>query len=140
MQLMHCFFRGGLQNFIRFIDVDLPGHSFRRVRQMELVCILSVIAAIAAVLYSICIASSKMHRHIDHRSLVFRPPDFAKSFEDLLAEGDVESVYRIMKGLEQRGDLHMIETESEIIITKPDTKPEPSSEDVEKIPVPGRMP
>jgi hypothetical protein len=34
----------------------------------------------------------------------------------------------------------MIETESEIIITKLDTKPEPSSEDVEKIPVPGRMP
>lgn len=106
---------------------------------MALVCILSIFAVIAVVLYSICATSSNIHRRIVNRTLVFRPPDFAKPFEDLLAEGDVESVYRIMKGLDQRGVVHIIETENEIIITRPETRPEPVSEDLEKIPVPGRM-
>jgi hypothetical protein len=106
---------------------------------MALVCILSVFAVIAVVLYSICAASSNIHRHIVNRTLVFRPPDLAKPFEDLLAEGDVESVYRIMKGLDQRGVVHIIETENEIIVTRPEKRSEPVSEDQEKIPASDRM-
>ncbi|HET6490298.1 MAG TPA: hypothetical protein VFG28_11120 [Syntrophales bacterium] len=48
----------------------------------------------------------------------------------------MESVYRIVKGLAQRGDIEIIETENEIIITRP----EPLPEDVEPIAMPGRMP
>jgi hypothetical protein len=102
---------------------------------MALVCIVSVFAVIAVVLYSICAASSDVHRRIGNRTLLFQPPDFAKPFEDLLAEGDVESVYRIVKGLAQRGDIEIIETEKEIIITRL----EPLSEDVETISMPGMM-
>ncbi len=99
---------------------------------MALICILSFFIAIAIVLYAICAASSRTHRHIENRSLLFLPQAVAKPLEDLLSEGDVESVYRIMKGLHQRGDIHVIETGNEMIIMRPET----FSEDLEKITVP----
>ena len=58
-------------------------------------------------------------------ALVFLSPSATAPFEDLLAAGDVESVYRIMKALAQRGDLHVIEAEKEILIAA--TEP-PSTE------------
>ncbi len=97
---------------------------------MVLICILSFFIAIAVVFYAICAASSRMHRRI--RTLLFLPQAVAKPFEDLLSEGDVESVYRIMKGLHQRGYLHVIETGDEMVVMRP----EASSEDLEKITAP----
>jgi hypothetical protein len=88
---------------------------------MALVCTISVFVVIAVVLYTICAASSfRAHRRIENRTLLFLPRAIAKPFETLLAEGDVESVCRIIKGLHQRGDIHIIETENEIIVTRPE--------------------
>ena len=103
---------------------------------MALVCTLSVFLVLAVVLYSICAASSRLPRHIENRTLLFLPPAIAKPFEDLLAKGDVESVYRIMKSLHQRGEIHIIETRKQIVVTR--TKPLPK--DLGKIPVPDSMP
>jgi hypothetical protein len=102
---------------------------------MVLVCILSTIVVSAIVLYSICATSSTTNRHIEKRALRLLPPSFAKSFDDLLAQGDVENVYRIMKALEKRGDIQIVETEYEIIITRPESV----SEDQEKIQASDRM-
>ncbi|HEX9158049.1 MAG TPA: hypothetical protein VF827_08495, partial [Syntrophales bacterium] len=59
-------------------------------------------------------------------------PSAAEPFEDLLVAGDEESVYRIMKALARRGDLHIIETEKEILIAA--TEP-PSTETLRMITV-----
>jgi uncharacterized protein YqhQ len=87
---------------------------------MALVCTIFVFVVIAVVLYSICAVSSRRYYRIENRTLLFLPRAVAMTFETLLAEGDVESVCRIMKGLHQRGDIHIIETENEIIITRPE--------------------
>jgi hypothetical protein len=104
---------------------------------MGLVCTIFVFVAIAVVLYSICAASSsRVNRSIENRTLLFLPRAVAKPFETLLAEGDVESVCRIMKGLHQRGDIHIIETENEIIVTRP----EPDEGDLREIKIPHMRP
>lgn len=103
---------------------------------MALVCTISVFVVIAVVLYSICAASSRTHHRIENRTLLFLPRAVAKPFETLLAEGDVESVCRIMKGLHQRGDIHIIETENEIIVTRP----EPDEGDLREIKIPHMRP
>jgi len=83
---------------------------------MLVVCLLSIIIIAAILLYSICAVSSRVSHHFENRALVFLTPSIAEPFEDLLAAGDEESVYRIMEAMARRGDLHIIETEKEILI------------------------
>jgi hypothetical protein len=87
---------------------------------MVLVCILSIIAVSAIVLYSFCAVSSRIDKHIEKQALLFMPPSFAKTFSNLLAQEDAESIYRIMKALEQRGEIRIVESEDRITITPPE--------------------
>lgn len=87
---------------------------------MEVVCFLSIIAVTALLLYMICRAPSRAYLTFELRTLVFLSPSAAAPFEDLLSAGDVESVCRILKALEKRGDLLILETEKEIYIDCPD--------------------
>lgn len=89
---------------------------------MEVVCFLSIIAVTALLSYSICRASSRVWRPFERRTLVFLSPSAAAPFDDLLEAGDVESVCRILKALEQRGDLLVLETEKEIYIDRPEPR------------------
>jgi hypothetical protein len=87
---------------------------------MEVVCLFSILAVAALVFYSICRAPSRACHAFEQRTLVFLSPSAAAPFIDLLAAGDVESVWRILKALEQRGDLLVLETEREIYIHCPE--------------------
>jgi hypothetical protein len=88
---------------------------------MLVFCLLSIVVIAAILFYSLCAVSSRVSHHFENRDLVFLTPSAAAPFEDLLAAGDQESVYRIMMALARRGDIHIIETEKEILIaaTKP---------------------
>jgi hypothetical protein len=83
---------------------------------MLVFCLLSIVILAAILFYSICAVSSRVSHHFENRALVFLTPSAAAPFEDLLAAEDQESVYRIIKALVQRGDLHVIEAEREILI------------------------
>ena len=83
---------------------------------MLVISLLSIVIIAAILFFSICAISSRVSHHFENRALVFLTPCAAAPFEDLLAAGDVESAYRIMKALAQRGDLHVIEAEKEILI------------------------
>jgi hypothetical protein len=96
---------------------------------MLVVCLLSIVIIAAILFYSLCAVSSRVSHHFENRDLVFLTPSAAAPFDDLLAAGDRESVYRIMMALARRGDLHIIETEKEILIAA--TEP-PSTETLRK--------
>ncbi|MGE5798821.1 MAG: hypothetical protein ACM337_00680 [Syntrophaceae bacterium] len=85
-----------------------------------MVCFLSIIAVAALFAYSICRAPSRACHPFELRTLVFLSPSAAAPFEDLLSAGDVESVCRILKALEQRGELLVLETDKEIYIDCPE--------------------
>lgn len=97
---------------------------------MLVIGLLSIVIMIAILLYSICAVSSRVSHHLENRALVFLTPSAAEPFKDLLAAGDEESVYRIIKALAQRGELHVIEAGNEILIAA--TEP-PSTETRRKI-------
>ncbi|MRR07733.1 MAG: hypothetical protein EG828_12515 [Deltaproteobacteria bacterium] len=69
------------------------------------------------IVYSICRIPSRASGNFCHKSLVFDNMAEARRLEDLLAEGDVESVHRILKALQQRGDIDMIESDREIYVS-----------------------
>lgn len=89
---------------------------------MLVICLLSVIAA-AALLWCIAAAASRAWRPLRDRSLVFLPPSAAAPFEEFLAAGDLESAYRVMKALEGRGDVHIVESEREILVAAAEPLP-----------------
>ena len=97
---------------------------------MLVIGLLSIVIIAGIIFYSICAVSSRVSRHFENRALVFLSPSSAAPFKDLLAAGDEESVYRIMKALAQRGELHVIEAENEILIAATDP---PSTETLRKI-------
>ncbi len=97
---------------------------------MEVVCFLSIIAVAALLFYSICRAPSRACHPFELRTLVFLSHAAAAPFEDLLAAGDVESVYRILKALERRGDLLVLETDTEIYIDCPEPRSREISSDM----------
>jgi hypothetical protein len=99
---------------------------------MLVVCLLSIVIIAAILFYAMCAVSSRVSHHFENRDLVFLTPSAVAPFEDLLAAGDVESIYRIMKELARRGDLHIIETQKEILIAA--TEP-PAAETLRKITV-----
>ncbi len=83
---------------------------------MLVICLLSVLFA-AAVLWCIAAAAARTSRALEDRALVFLTPSAGDPFQDLLAAGDMESTFRILKALDRRGALQIIETEKEIIVT-----------------------
>jgi hypothetical protein len=86
---------------------------------MLVFCLLSIVIIAAVLLYAICAFSSRISHYFEHRALVILTPSAVEPFKDLLAEGDLESVYRLLKALEQRGDFLVLETEKEIYIDRP---------------------
>ena len=97
---------------------------------MLVIGLLSIVIMVAILLYFICAVSSRVSHHFENRALVFLTPSAAAPFKYLLAAGDEESVYRIIKALAQRGELHVIEVENEILIAATDP---PSTETFRKI-------
>jgi hypothetical protein len=89
---------------------------------MLVLCLLSIVIIAAILFYSICAVSSRVSHHLENRAFVFLTPSAAAPFEDLLAAGDEESAYRIMKALARRGDLLVLETEKEIYIDCPESR------------------
>jgi hypothetical protein len=52
------------------------------------------------------------------KSLVFANKDEARHFEDLLSNGDAESIHRILKALQQRREIDITESEHEIYVSE----------------------
>ena len=67
--------------------------------------------------YSLCRIPSRAWSNVRDKSLIFDKRADARRFEDLLANGDAESVHRILKALQQRGDIDVIESEKEIYVS-----------------------
>ncbi len=84
---------------------------------MIIVAILLTTFLIAVIVYSFCRIPSRACGSVFSKSLVFDDPADEKRFEDLLENGDAESVHRILKALQQRGDIDLVETEKEIRVS-----------------------
>jgi hypothetical protein len=84
---------------------------------MIIASILLIIFMISMIVYSLCRIPSRAYGHFCGKSLVFDNRADARRFEDLLANGDAESVHRILKALQQRGDIDIIESETEIYVS-----------------------
>jgi hypothetical protein len=69
------------------------------------------------IVYSICRIPSRSYANVCHKSLIFDNLAGARRLEDLLANGDAESVHRILKALQQRGDIDIFESEKEIYVS-----------------------
>ncbi len=75
------------------------------------------ILTLSAFVYSLCRIPSLAVRPFRGKSIVLdRLPDEA-ALSDLLADGDTESVFRLLKALQHRGDIDVTETENEIYVT-----------------------
>ena len=75
------------------------------------------IFTISAVLYSLCRIPSRAWSPVRDKSLIIDNVEDSGRLRELLANGDTESVHRILKSLQQRGDVDLIETENEIYVT-----------------------
>jgi hypothetical protein len=71
----------------------------------------------SVIVYSICRIPSRASANVCHKSLIFDHVAEAGRLEDLLANGDDESVHRILKALQQRGDIDVIESDKEIYVS-----------------------
>ena len=83
---------------------------------MLTISIVSIILVISAIFYSLCRIPSRTYRHIGSNSIVFVQQNDTMHFGDLFSSGDVESIHRIMKILEQRERIEIIETDEEIYL------------------------
>ncbi len=86
---------------------------------MIIVAILLTIFLMSMIVYSLCRIPSRACGSVRRKSLVFDNPADAKWFEYLLQNGDAESVHRILKALQQRGDIDIVESEKEIRVSGP---------------------
>ena len=75
------------------------------------------IFVISMIAYSLFRIPSRVCRNVRDKSLIFENRTAARRFEDLLAKGDTESVHRILKALQQRGDIDIFESEKEIYVS-----------------------
>jgi len=71
----------------------------------------------SAIVYSLCRIPSRAWRSVRHKSLVLDNVPDAARLRDLLADGDTESVQRVLRALQQRGVVDIIEREDEIYVT-----------------------
>jgi len=69
------------------------------------------------IVYSIFRIPSRACGNVCHKSLVFDNMAEAGRLGDLLADGDAESVHRILKALQQRGDIDIFESEKDIYVS-----------------------
>ncbi len=83
---------------------------------MIVTSILLIILMTSVILYSLCRITSRTCCAVHGKSIVFSSRSEARRFEDLLSVGDAESVHRISKALQQRGEIDIIESESEIYV------------------------
>jgi len=83
---------------------------------MIIISILCMILITSTILYSLCRIASKTCLDVRSKSLVFAGTAEAQRFENLLSEGDAESIYRILKALQQRREIDITESETEIFI------------------------
>ncbi len=86
---------------------------------MIIVSILLTIFLMFVIVYSLCRIPSRAYSSVRRKSLVFDNPADAKRFEDFLENGDAESVHRILKAHQQRGDIDIVESEEEIRVSGP---------------------
>ena len=77
-----------------------------------------IILMTAIIVFSLCRVTSRTCHDVYSKSLVFTNKDQARRFEDLLSDGDAESIHRILKALQQRGDIDIIESEKEIYVSE----------------------
>ena len=84
---------------------------------MIIITILLTIFVTSVIVYSLCRIPSRACSHVCNKSLVFDNPAHASRIEDLLANGDSESVHRILNALQQRGDIDIFESEKEIYVS-----------------------
>jgi hypothetical protein len=84
---------------------------------MIITAISMTIFVTSMIVYSICRIPSRAYANVCHKSLIFDNLVEARRLEDLLAHGDAESVHRILKALQQRGDIDIIESENEIYVS-----------------------
>jgi hypothetical protein len=84
---------------------------------MIITAISLTIFATSMIVYSICRIPSTVYANVCHKSLIFDNLAEARRLEDLLAHGDAESVHRILKALQQRGDIDIFESEKEIYVS-----------------------
>jgi hypothetical protein len=69
------------------------------------------------IVYSLCRVTSRTCRDVCRKSLVFSNTAEARRFEDLLSDGDAESIHRILKALQQRNEIDIIESEQVIYVS-----------------------
>jgi hypothetical protein len=90
---------------------------------MIIISIFFIILITATILYSLCLITSKTCLDVHSKSLVFADAAEARRFEALLSEGDTESIYRILKALQQRREIDITESEREIFICEHPSAP-----------------
>lgn len=93
---------------------------FRRIPgrgHMIITTISLTIFVTSMIVYSICRIPSRAYANVCHKSLLFDNLAEARRLEDLLADGDAESVHRILKALQQRGDVDIFESENDIYVS-----------------------
>jgi hypothetical protein len=83
---------------------------------MIVTSIILIILTTSVIFYSLCRITSRTCCDMHSKSLVFSNTSEAKRFEDLLSVGDAESIHRILKALQQRNEIDIIESEKEIFV------------------------
>ena len=84
---------------------------------MFIIAISLTILMISVIVYSLCRIPSRACGDVCDKSLRFDNRADGRRFESLLANGDTESVHRILKALQQRGDIDIFESEKEIYVS-----------------------
>jgi hypothetical protein len=84
---------------------------------MIVLAISLTLITVSAVAYSICRIPSRAWRAVRDKSLVLDHVPDAARLRELLTDGDTESVQRVLRALQQRGDIDVTETEDEIYVT-----------------------
>jgi hypothetical protein len=83
---------------------------------MIIISILLMSLILSIILYSLCRIPSRTYCDVCSKSLVFAGKAEARHFEDLLSDGDAESIHRILKALQQRREIDITESEYEIYV------------------------
>ena len=110
--LLLCFkFRKNLVGQIRD-PRRIPGR-----RYMIIISILLTIFMTSVIVFSLCRIPSRAYANVCHKSLIFDNQAETRRLDDLLSDGDAESVHRILKALQQRGDVDIFESESDIYVS-----------------------
>ncbi len=78
--------------------------------------ILVIILITSVIVYSLCRIPSRTCLGVCGKSILFSSMSELRRFENLLSVGDTESVHRILKALQQRSEIDVIESENGIYV------------------------